>query len=92
MRTVKRPRRYVARHWFTLMRPFVRYSKTRDAYVLRLVGSNSGPVMRVDRRRQQHFDAVARLVDRHGTGYRRVDRRQLQRFDGVERRGTGVTA
>jgi hypothetical protein len=92
MRTVKRPRRYVARHWFTLMRPFVRYSKTRDAYVLRLVGSNMGPVVRVDRRRQQHLDAVARLVDRHGTGSRRIDRRRRQRFDGVERRGTGVTA
>ena len=92
MRTVKRPRRYLSRHWFTLMRPFTRYSKTRDAYVLRLVGGKMGPVVRADRRRQQHFDAVVRLVDRHGTGYRRVDRRQRQRFDGVERRGTGVTA
>jgi hypothetical protein len=46
----------------------------------------------MDRRRQQHFDAVARLVDRHGTGSRRIDRRRRQRFDGVERRRTGVTA
>jgi hypothetical protein len=91
MRTVKRPRRYVARQWFALMRPLIRYSKTRDAYVLRFVGGNMGPVVRVDRRRRQHFDAVVRLVDRHGTGSRRIDRRR-QRFDGVERRGTGVIA
>lgn len=92
MRTVKRPRRYVAPQWITLMRPFIRYSKARDAYVLRLVGNDMGPVVRVDRRRQPHFDAVVRLVDRHGAGHRRIDRRQPQRFDGVERRGTGVIA
>ena len=89
MRNVKRPRRYVARHWLMLLRPFTRYSGMRDAYVLRLVGRNVGPVLRVDRRRQQRFDAVVRLVDRHGVGSRRIDRR---RFDGVERRGTGVIA
>jgi hypothetical protein len=92
MRTVKRPRHYLARHWLMLMRPFIRYSKTRDAYVLRIVGSNMGPVVRVDRRRQQPFGAVARLFDRQGTGPGRIDRRRGQRFDGVERRGTGVTA
>jgi hypothetical protein len=49
MRT-KRPRRYMGRHWLMLMRPFLRYSKVRDAYVLRLVGRRAGPVLRVDRR------------------------------------------
>jgi hypothetical protein len=92
MRTVKRPRRYVARPWLVLMRPFTRYSGTRDAYVLRLVGRRMGPVLRVDRRQQQHFDAFVRLVDRRGARAGRVDRRRHQRFDGVERRGTGAIA
>jgi len=50
MRTVKRPRRYVARRWLLLMRPFLRYSAPRHAYVLRGVGRRFGPVMRPDRR------------------------------------------
>jgi len=60
MRTVKRPRRYVPRHWLLLMRPLIRYSAMRDAYVLRGVGRHVGPVLRLDRRRQQHFDGVER--------------------------------
>jgi hypothetical protein len=50
MRTQERPRRYVARHWLLLLRPVVRYSATRDAFVLRMVGRSMGPVLRVDRR------------------------------------------
>jgi hypothetical protein len=50
MRTVKRPRRYVARHWMALLRPLLRYSFAREAYVLKGVGSSTGPVLRVDRR------------------------------------------
>jgi hypothetical protein len=50
MRTVKRPRRYVARHWLVIGRPLLRYSEPRDAYVLRLVGRKWGPVLRPDRR------------------------------------------
>ncbi len=50
MRTVRRPRRYVARHWIVLLRPLFRYSQTRGAFVLRGVGSSVGPVLRVDRR------------------------------------------
>ncbi len=50
MRTVRRPRRYVARHWIVLLRPLLRYSQTRGAFVLRGVGSSMGPVLRVDRR------------------------------------------
>jgi hypothetical protein len=50
LRTVRRPRRYVARHWLLLLRPLFRYSEVRDAYVLRAVGRSLGPVLRVDRR------------------------------------------
>jgi len=60
MRTVRRPRRYVAGHWLALMRPLLRYSHSRDAYILRLVGSRRGPVLRVDRRRAKAFDGVER--------------------------------
>jgi hypothetical protein len=45
-----RTRRYVARHWLVLMRPALRYSYSRDAFVLRGVGRAVGPVLRADRR------------------------------------------
>jgi hypothetical protein len=61
MRTVKRPRRYLAKHWLMAMRPFLRYSTSRDAYVLRAVGAQIGPVLRVDRRASSRgFDGVER--------------------------------
>jgi hypothetical protein len=62
MRTVTRPRRYVASHWLFILRPVLRYSTTRDAFVLRLVGRSTGPVLRPDRRRQrrQPFEGVER--------------------------------
>jgi hypothetical protein len=50
MRAVPRERRYVARHWLTLLTPVFRYSVGRDAYVLRGVGGEFGPVLRADRR------------------------------------------
>ena len=50
MRTQQRPRRYVAPHWLSMLKPVLRYSTTRDAYVLRAVGRSNGPVLRVDRR------------------------------------------
>lgn len=50
MRKAHRPRRYVARHWLMLMAPAFRYSRSRDAYVLRGVGNRLGPVLRADRR------------------------------------------
>ena len=53
MRTVHRPRRYVASRWLVLLTPVLRYSVTRDAYLLRVVGSRMGPVLRVDRRVQR---------------------------------------
>ena len=43
-----------------LLRPMLRYSSSRDAYILRLVGSQRGPVLRVDRRSRRAFDGVER--------------------------------
>jgi hypothetical protein len=61
MRTVKRPRTYLAKHWLMAMRPFLRYSSSRDAYVLRVVGAQVGPVLRIDRRLSPRgFDGVER--------------------------------
>jgi hypothetical protein len=60
MRTAKRPRRYVARHWLLLARALFRYSAVRDAYVLRGIGRRVGPVLREDRRRGQSFEGVER--------------------------------
>jgi hypothetical protein len=53
MRSAVRPRRYVARHWLLILRPVLRYSATRDAYVLRAIGRSKGPVLRIDRRRRR---------------------------------------
>lgn len=52
-RTVRRPRRYLARHWLALLSPLLRYSTSRDAYVLRVIGARTGPVLREDRRTQE---------------------------------------
>ena len=63
MRSASRPRRYVARSWLLLFRPVLRYSVTRDAYVLRFVGSSVGPVLRPNRRQRRGrdpFDGVER--------------------------------
>jgi hypothetical protein len=60
MRTIRRPRRYIAAHWLALLRPVLRYSSSRDAYILRLIGSQRGPVLRADRRRRRTFDGVER--------------------------------
>lgn len=46
-----RKRRYVAPYWLILLGPFLRYSYSRDAYVLRVLGRTVGPVLREDRRR-----------------------------------------
>jgi hypothetical protein len=64
MRTLKRPRRYVAHRWLALARPLLRYSKPRDAYVLRLVGRKWGPVLKVDRRHRGGFAGVERRAGR----------------------------
>jgi len=53
MRTLQRPRRYVGQRWLAALKPVLRYSATRDAYVLRAIGNTTGPVLRVDRRRRR---------------------------------------
>jgi hypothetical protein len=50
MRKTQRPRRYVSQRLLGLLVPLFRYSLTRDAYVLRLVGRRIGPVLRANRR------------------------------------------
>ncbi|HEY2216453.1 MAG TPA: hypothetical protein VGH21_03090 [Solirubrobacteraceae bacterium] len=50
MRTVKRPRRYLAKHWLFLLGPMFGYDFSRNAYVLRGVGNHFGPVLREERR------------------------------------------
>jgi hypothetical protein len=50
MRKAQRTRRYVQPRLLVLLAPLFRYSLTRDAYVLRLVGRRSGPVLRANRR------------------------------------------
>jgi hypothetical protein len=65
MRSVGRPRRYVARTWLIVFRPFLRYSVTRDAFVLRLVGRSVGPVLRPNRR---HGRGSFEGAERRGMG------------------------
>lgn len=48
-----RPRHFLSGFTITLLRPLFRYSPSRDAYVMRVVGSSHGPVLRRERRRQQ---------------------------------------
>jgi hypothetical protein len=61
-----RTRRYVAKHWLTLLGPTLRYSYSRDAFVLRGVGRAVGPVLRADRRERQDrpLDGVERRETR----------------------------
>jgi hypothetical protein len=61
-----RTRRYVGRHWLTLLKPLYRYSYSRDAFVLRGVGSSFGPVLRPDRRvrRDRPSDGIERRTAR----------------------------
>jgi hypothetical protein len=46
-----RPRRNVNPVLMWLLRPFFRYSVTRDAFVLRILGNYRGPVLQVSRDR-----------------------------------------
>lgn len=48
-----RQRHYVSRFILVLMRPLLRYSTARSAYVLRIVGETHGPVLRQNMRRRQ---------------------------------------
>jgi hypothetical protein len=67
LRTVPRPRRYLARHWLLLLGPLFRYSQSRNAYVLRGVGRSLGPVVRVDRRQR-----ARRVIEVERRGRERV--------------------
>ncbi len=63
MRSIPRPRRYIAPPLLFVLRPLLRYSATRDAFVLRAIGSHRGPVLRPDRRRrgtQTAFEGIDR--------------------------------
>jgi hypothetical protein len=62
MRPANRSRRYLARHWLLIIRPLLRFSVTRDAYVLRVIGRSRGPVLRPNRRtrRQRAFQGADR--------------------------------
>ena len=63
MRSAARPRRYIPRDGLLVLRPRLRYSLRRDAFVLRLVGNSVGPVLRPERRgpvRRQRLDGIER--------------------------------
>jgi hypothetical protein len=70
MRTVKRQRHYVARHWLALLRPLFAYNYSRNAYVLRAVGRKVGPVLCQDRR--VHRDRPMEGIDRRRGARRRA--------------------
>lgn len=48
MRTHARERRQITTAKLRLLRPILRYSYARDAYILRLVGDSVGPVFQLD--------------------------------------------
>jgi hypothetical protein len=50
---MERPRHYVSPLTLTLLTPLFRYSRTRDAHVLRIVGNWHGPVLKPERRRTE---------------------------------------
>jgi len=50
LRTVPRRRHYLSHRGLVFLAPLFRYCPLRDAYILRLVGRWTGPVLRVDRR------------------------------------------
>jgi hypothetical protein len=81
VRTVKRPRRYVARHWLLLLSPLFTYNFNRDAHVLRGIGKHVGPVLLEDRRRQREpnrrpWPERPALLSDSLEGGERVDRRR----------------
>jgi hypothetical protein len=44
MRTTHRTRHQAGPFFLFLLRPFLRFSNSRDAYILRFVGGRTGPV------------------------------------------------
>ena len=53
MRSSHRPRRYINPWLLATLKPALRYSDFRDAYILRGIGNHVGPVIRPERRRKQ---------------------------------------
>jgi len=53
LRRRTRKRRYVSPWLLAVLRPFFRRCDFRRAWILRGVGNRIGPVLRLDRRRQQ---------------------------------------
>ncbi|HEU0023334.1 MAG TPA: hypothetical protein VFQ12_01795 [Thermoleophilaceae bacterium] len=51
-RETPRPRHLVGKRKLRLLRIFFRYSRVRDAYVLRGIGRHRGPVLRLKRNRR----------------------------------------
>lgn len=65
MRKNQRPRHFVGSPTLLLTRPLFRYSMTRDAYILRLAGNRTGPVLKRDRRRgESNYTGPERRSDR----------------------------
>lgn len=80
MRASPRPRRRAPRWMIVLLRPIMRYSAGRDAYVLRLVG-RLGPVLAVERRSHRRTGRTARplardAAERLGTPPTPIERRR----------------
>jgi len=63
-RSTARPRRYIHRFWLLPLRPLLRFSVSRDAFVLRGIGNQVGPVLRPDRRARgrRRFEGVERRI------------------------------
>lgn len=75
MQRTARPRRYVAPGLLFVLRPLLRYSYGRSAYVLRIVGEHRGPVLRQDRRRlQSSYHGRERRDEGIGTAASRLGR------------------
>jgi hypothetical protein len=56
-----RPRHYLAPWVLVTARPFFRFSASRNAYVLRVIGGRAGPVlMRDQRRHTSHYQGLDR--------------------------------
>jgi hypothetical protein len=66
-RETPRPRHEVGKRRLWILRPFFRYSRVRDAYVLRLVGRYRGPVLRLKRNRRP-LPTPVRDMSRNGNG------------------------
>jgi hypothetical protein len=57
VRHIPRRRRHVSKGTFHLLRPFFRFSDSRQAYILRFIGGRVGPVIAVPSRKPTTPDA-----------------------------------